>query len=302
MRTTFSPNSNLFASTEVQTPRFGWRPDSPPDYMMPLTLADFADIETLRPTQQWLQQAAHKMVGNSDDTPRFICVPNITDFTNDIEQVHTFQKRLIGWVATEIRKTHPNLVTPQAKADQDFIREKGWFLRGGELNGAKKFDFNSPQNNHGGYGVYTGIHADSQTSPIISLSYGPYKNVRGGAPLMTDMRQFARDKQQTIDQVTKPEPHTKPHDDDYETLRTKYALRLPNSHFDPVNQIPIVMFNNANGVSDEALAGVFHGATQVSRQDAQKPIKRPLYKAWLGMDDLAKYEHCDGVELLPFIL
>ena len=276
-----------------QDVRFGWRAKNPPQYRLEIKPADWADRHNLTPTDDWINRAADMLVNDADDAPRFLLIPNITDYTRDPEKIHEFQTMLMVRVANRVREVHPEFFS-LSELDARFVDEHGWVLQCQKLNGAKAYDFSKPNDNHGGGGVYTKLHADTQNWPLFCLSYGPYHNVKGGRPVMADLRQLARDTHHNLEQITIQ--GVRAFSEDQECIRRQYMLSPRPQDFDPVGGIPIVMFNNLNstlynGLHPDMLmtvAGVFHGATQVSRQHAADPrIERPLFKVGLTNRSLA---------------
>ena len=270
---------------QAQPVQFGWTTQKPPAYVLRLEPSDLKDRRWLTPTQDWINRAAEMLVGESDDTPRFFLIPNITDYTRDPE------------LAERLQKTHPEFLQLNTE-DKAFVKQNGWIVSEDELYGHKPFNWKN-RGNHGGRGVYTPLHSDGQCAALVGLNYGPYKNVKGGTPTMADLRHRARESNLSMSRAWGALGSQEEH----QMVRGAYTAQLDRRDFDPVNGIPIVIFNNiVQDADDPNRAGVLHGATRVTRQQGGKKISRPLFKTCLFRDNLAywyrqKPEQCTRVKI-----
>jgi len=113
------------------------------------------------------------------------------------------------------------------------------------------------------------IHFDAAT-PFVGNIYGPNENIRGGLPLICDVRQYCRDRGVAAGRMV-------------ENLQNNYNIAIKKEFYEDLlndysfavdvdlsSDIAIVMFLN------EIEFGVAHGATDRGKVDADKPAKRPI--------------------------
>jgi len=132
------------------------------------------------------------------------------------------------------------------------------------------------------------IHFDAAT-PFIANIYGLNENIRGGHPLLSDVRGYCRDHNVPPSQVVDAIPNNynvviwREH---YKKIRDHYTAALD---VDIDTDMIIIM------VLNEIAFGIAHGATTPYRKDRSKPARRPLrhyeYQFDAEADYVAWYDH-----------
>jgi hypothetical protein len=113
------------------------------------------------------------------------------------------------------------------------------------------------------------IHFDAAT-PFVANIYGPTRNIRGGHPLICDVKRYCRDTGRQPGRLVENIPNNYNiviKRDFYEELRRDYSFALD---LDVENDIIMVMLLN------EIEFGVAHGATDPFKCIASEPACRPI--------------------------
>lgn len=233
----------VFKKPEVQ---FGWSKQAPPEYQMPLTRAD---VETTGgPTDAFVQRAVAKLAGASNDTPRFLVIPESLKVLGNPEAVYQFQEKLLE-KAAKLMFPLGSVASGSAKPTSGYNIKRTHFAN-------REFS--------DGFHTARKLHWDVHKIRLASIAYGPFENVVGGKPIIGDVRQAARnhpDWPAVAKRVQFDKSYAHVVDPDlkfdqgslYECIRDNYCLEL--NQLDMEKEMPILVFNN------DLDSGVVHGAT-----------------------------------------
>ena len=147
-------------------PRFGWTRDSlrPEAYTRPLKLGRDIVVQqdkSLQATPSFVQDLATRMQETALTAPRFVLLPNLTDFSQRIEDLRAFQKSLFDQVCRAVF-TKPNYRINHV-------------TRGDGV--ATRLDNGQPVDR---LWTLKDLHQDANAT-FFSHLYGPIQHVKGGA-------------------------------------------------------------------------------------------------------------------------
>jgi hypothetical protein len=236
------------------------------------------------PTDAFVKAVCQKLVGEGNDIPRFVLIPNM-DVLGQEKVLRGFQSVLLQKIAGYMASHHPEAVAPnQPLPDANAPKQ-----------GVKTF----PMPNS--LSTQSTLHFDQLSSPFISLLYGPNKNVTASAPRVADLRQFCRDQKLPDTQIESmlnappqmfrshqsPLDKSMPDSDVRERLNARpntispkkqaevearYTLTLDD--MDDIHHRPLLIINN------RLSNGVLHGGPENIRPvDPKKPSIRPVWYA-----------------------
>lgn len=265
--------------------KFGWSKVNPPEYKVNFTPDAFNDLTKLTLTDEFIQQTAEQLVGAEDSAPRFLVFPNITQFTTDAEQIKRVQESLSKGVFNYLNQTQNYFKLPENRLKSignrwhhftSRIPDKGASIVNKFINA---IDFTKGDKAESGEKVYGAnlkglktfhpMHFDFPYG-LVSISYGPFKNIEGGFPQISDLRQLLRDKnskrsvRRTVPFLKVLNPFTN------KKLMKDYTLVLDDLDYE--NGRPIVMFINAR----DSKGGVLHGVSPI-KQTGEGEAQRDLY-------------------------
>jgi hypothetical protein len=149
-------------------PRFGWSAKKPPQYLLPVDAKSVRHSPdgSIIPTDAFVRQAANKLMGDSDETPRFFVIPNTEVISSDEKVQQDFVRNLIRRLG-------------------DFCQNQSSSANGQPL--IKAFDMPNS------FATQSTLHFDQLGSSVISMLYGYNRHVKNAAPRVADLRQACRD-------------------------------------------------------------------------------------------------------------
>ena len=267
------------------SPYFGWSRQKPPqNYRIALSRGDFSDMGTLTPSAALVRRIADNLVGEKDSTPRFTLLTNTLPLLGNETRVRAFENQLLRAVVADLEQRYPQAVPPLVVSGENWEKNKQYFPEA-DFSGdtVRIVPDESGKEPLEGYGFvkephpetgkkqkvssYKALHADGQLARIFSLCYGPCQNVRGGSPRVADVRQYRRDHDLSVDDVS-TESRIGIREEHLKRLMDEYTLTL--KPFDATNDMPILLLNNM------IEQGVLHGATRPSKKDPALPATRPI--------------------------
>ena len=288
-----TPPYSHYQPQTLQGPRFGWTRKNPPqNYNIRLSRADFSDFKRLQPSPAFVKNIAERLVGESDEDHRFALITNTLAVLQTPERVAKFEKNLFKAVIDCVRENHADEIAPfdwtalNRDMDDPFPEISGDIVdavhdNNDDLRGALEGYGSVPARDYRTGEIkidektgkplmvssYKELHTDGQSSRIFNLRYGPTINVKGGVPRVADARQYRRDRDLEIPDISGPngvgiyKQHVR-------KLREKYTIELEG--YDAQHDMPILFLNNT------LEGGVLHGATRATRIDQSKPATRPI--------------------------
>ncbi len=272
-------------SQVVKAPQFGWTTNNPPAFRIELKPSD-VQAEQNTPTDSFVKRVAGQLSGLDDDTARFAVIQNTSAVLGDDANVRTFQHHLQNRVYQQLQQDNEWFVSPAkletksgltgkvegvvSKAGyavralrrklKPFIKEHtpetqteyGLFNKNREMNGLNSVHVTHFDYDHG----------------LLSIMYGPFKNIKGGGPKISDIRQYVRDKgkksvRQFMPLLTPVRKSVR------NEILDKYTL---NIDIDAKNDRPLFLLVNRR---DENV-GVAHGVSDIkvvnTTQDAERRV------------------------------
>ncbi len=225
------------------SPRFGWHRTKPPSAEIRFSPADIRNLQTLEPTDSFTEKVAEKLVGDSDESPRFAVIPGLLSTLGSAVKARIFQWQVSRAVFEKLSRRDPD-------------RFGVW------------------------PGFYPALHAQyrSHSEPLtelhqdgggvlVSLTYGQNKGLEGGAPRLADVRQFCRDAKTTLMSVRgKPRDNYLRPDVDARVLKD-YAIDIDDLEMS--RDMGMVILNNTDD-------GVFHAGAPARKTAGTLRPTRPL--------------------------
>lgn len=278
-------------SLNHQQPQFGWTKNNPPQYKIQVTPGDIKDLQSGLAKDEFVKKIATQLVSKDDDVARFAVITGVKDIFKTDSAAREFHHHLTNQVMDKIKQDNPWFDTPAkqetgskkgklgkvvdaimsypafifraAKRRSNYLETKepveknnyGYFEKTRTMNGMKSVHF---------------THFDYDDG-LLSLMYGPFKNIDGGFPKVSDIRQYVRDKnkksvRRSVPFLTPVLKKTK------EKILDNYTLELP---IDAENDRPIFMALNRR----DDYAGIAHGVSEITvKDDTQEAFRKLQYK------------------------
>ena len=265
-------------------PRFGWTWQKPPDNKLELHAEDVLGKANPEPSDAFVEKVVHKLVGDADETPRFIEIPHAKAFLGSWERVEQFQDALMRKLDLPLQKSHPEL-----------FRDPSWrepiSISGQPIPDTHHYTtevrsclddvihrhFNEQLNLSPSY-----LHWDYRSWPVIAFHYRNFTNILGGIPRIFDARQMARDARQKLCDVVQVA--------NFKLLDNPRAVPeiKPNLLISDVLEKYTVPVN----IQDESIfvvnnhfdAGIAHGPTTSYKIDPTQPASRPMFHTQLQVN------------------
>lgn len=235
--------------------------------------------DTFVPTAELVKTVAQGLVrGKSTRRNGFVVIPDTRTLLGTKANVIAFQKTLMAKVSDYLKKHEPSFMSPQFGDDQSpnpvrFIAD--FPIKGYGRNEAVIYK---------GWRSIKRPHLDDWRYNVVSLIYGPFRNVKGGEPVLVDLKQFAKDQGIALKKVFEgrglPQNqgihYGRIHNQYLKPLIDKYTMKFDTLDF---NRFPIVMFSN------RFADGIAHGAVQPEQADPEKLTTRSLYHVGFGWEE-----------------
>ena len=213
------------------------------------------------------KSVCHKITGATEDL-------DPPDFHHQLtNQVLTHIKKTHDWFNTPIKQpgskiskaidslmSYPAFIFRALKRRSNYLETRepveknqfGFFEKTRSMNGMKSVHF---------------THFDYDDG-LLSLMYGPFKNIEGGLPKVSDIRQYVRDKNKKS--VRRAVPFLKPlRKKTRETILNDYTIELP---IDAEKDRPIFMTLNRR----DDWAGIAHGVSDIKVKNPDEEAFRKL--------------------------
>ncbi len=275
-------------STHADSVQFGFTAENPPEYQIELSLSDLVDptnTSNPQPTPEFVARLNQKLVGDDDDTPRFVQVVKTIETLGSRENALQFHKNLIPLLTDSLSVEHGEF-QPRG--------EKVLSTHADKYNDFEIPAFHRQKNTKTKMAVRSDLHRDGDVIALISISYGPFKNIEGGHPKVADFRHLLRDenKNKLADQLFNKRFRVESFWNDkikpFEEKLKEYTVVLDQADYE--DDLPLVIINNTRK------SGVLHGATWGKRTSTD-PDNKELYpvrmlhriKLWLQSEDEPKY-------------
>ena len=266
--------------------RFGWSKANPPqNYQLALTREDVAASGD-EPTDTFVQNVAERLVGKADEDSRFALITGAKSvFAGDKEAAERFKYNLDNRVMQYLSDRYdwfdaPNLekrnragklfdallsapayLYRKAKrastgyiedAEPDVLNKAGFYEKIRRMNGLKSVHF---------------THFDYDDG-LLSLMYGPFANIRGGFPKVSDIRQLVRDHgrknvRRAVPFLTPVRAKTK------QEVLDKYTIE---PEVDAVNDWPMFLALNRR----DDWTGIAHGVSDIEIVDPEAEAQRKV--------------------------
>lgn len=229
---------------------------------------------------KYLTERIEKLILGEDHSPGFsvlygllpIYMNNNIGFNDAVIMAKGFFKNTFYIVTQNLSKKYPESINP-------FSVKLGYHYYDLEGYGANKdfqpYDFLKPRE---AFHTIKCIHFDSAES-IISNIYGPNKNIKGGFPVLADVRSYCKHynvnirdiltRMENDEPVTMKNPH-------YDIILKNYTIAFD---LDMENDVPCVIVFN-----EPITGGIAHAAMPVDKFSQTEEASRPLHHMTFAYD------------------
>ena len=207
-----------------------------------------------------------------------------------IQGTHRFFKNLFIAVAQSIEKEFPEMLNP-FRAQLGFHE---YDLEGYGVNeNFKPYSFLEPRES---FHTIKCLHFDSAEAVVANI-YGPNKNIKGGFPVLADVKAYCHDNGLKISEILERMEGDEPltiKSDHYKKVLSDYSFCF---NFDMTNDMPCVIAFN-----EVMTGGIAHAATKVEKVDSDKNASRPLRHmtyTYLKKEEITHWYKNMNVETTP---
>lgn len=271
----------------ARQPQFGWTRKNPPQYEIKLTRQDVADLDQGLASDELVKRVADQLVGKEDSSPRFAVLTGVKQLFPTEEAARQFHHHLSNQVLKYLKDTHDWFDTPIRQPGNKLgkaldslmsypayayraLKRRSNYLETREPVTENEYGFHEKTRSMNGMKSVHFTHFDYDDG-LLSLMYGPFANIDGGFPKVSDIRQFVRDKGKKS--VRRNIPFLTPVlKKNKQKVLDDYTLEIP---VDAKNDRPIFLTLNRR----DDWTGIAHGVSDISvRDESQEAFRKLQYK------------------------